>query len=97
MSAGLKLTDHPRAQRQIHAAKAYGALAGFAVALWLGRRAGVPLADTLVRAILVGALASTITWGVAVAAWRQLARAELELHRRRIVAQLEARRGDGAG
>jgi hypothetical protein len=77
-SAGLRLTDHPRAHRTIGVVKSWGGLAGFALGLVLGARAGLPTTDALLRGIGMGVVSYMIAWAGAVAVWRQLARAEVD-------------------
>ena len=59
-------------------AKGWGGLAAFGVVLVLSLRAGVPLSDGLLRAMLAGVAGYVFAWGVAVAVWRHLALAEIE-------------------
>jgi hypothetical protein len=68
---------HPRAGVQITRAKAWGGLAGFALAALLSDRAGVPAPDLMTRAIVAGVVGYLATWAVAVAVWRHLVIAEL--------------------
>lgn len=89
-SGGLRLTHHPRAQRQIAKAKGWGGLAGFGVGFLAGRSAGLPLEDVLVRALGVGMAAYFFVWAAAVVVWRQIARVELDQMRRRIIEMAEA-------
>jgi hypothetical protein len=91
---GLTLAGHPRAQHQIRAAKAWAGLLGFVLVTVLSRRAGLPLADALGRGVLGGVAANLATWAAMVLVWRQLAVAELEVARRRLVAQLAAREAE---
>jgi hypothetical protein len=90
-TAGLTLSDHPRAQRQIRTAKAWAGLIGFVLAGVLSHRAGVPLPDALGRAVLGGVAANVVTWMIMVLVWRQIAVAEIEMARRRLLAQIAAR------
>lgn len=99
LSGGLKLTDHPRAQRSIGVVKGWGGLAGFVLGTLLALRTNLPLADATLRGLLVGIGAYLAAWAAAVVVWRQLARAELEEMRRFIAeaaaaaeAEAEARR-----
>jgi uncharacterized membrane protein YccC len=85
----LKLGDHARAQRSIARVKAWAGLAGLVLGLVLGRKAGLPLADTLARALLVGTVAYLVGWAGAVLVWRQVAAAELEVAKRRLLAALD--------
>lgn len=85
---GLRLADHPRAIRHIRVGRAWGALVAFAAVLLLSLRAGVPLDPALTRALGSGIAGYVVTWAVMVLAWRQLAQAEIEAARRKIVAAL---------
>lgn len=89
-AGGLRLTHHPRAQRHIARAKSWGGLVGFAFGFLAGRGAGLPLEDVLVRALGVGMAAYFLVWAGAVAAWRQVARVELDQMRQRIIEMAEA-------
>jgi hypothetical protein len=103
MSDGLRLRDHPRAQLHIRKAKGWGGLVAFAVVAYLSLNAGVPFADAGLRALGAGVAGFVVCWGAAVLVWHNLAQAELELTRRRLLAgmdMLEAerkRRADAAG
>jgi uncharacterized membrane protein YccC len=101
---GIRLTEHPRARRHIAIAKGWGGLGAFVLVLVLSQRAGVPTGDAILRGLLGGVAGYVVSWMVAVTVWRQLALAELERLRRRLVAQAEAAAqsggtaaGDGAG
>ncbi len=81
-SGGLRLTDHPRAQRQIATVKAWSGLAGFALGGLLAGRTGLPIADVLLRGLLAGIGTYLVAWALGVSVWRQLARAEVDHMRR---------------
>ena len=87
---GIRLTGHPRAQRHISRAKGWGGLGAFLVVLVLSLKAGVPTADAIGRGIAGGVIGYLLAWGIAVTVWRQIAMAELEELRRKIVASMEA-------
>jgi hypothetical protein len=89
-AGGLALADHPRAQRQIRTAKAWAGLLGFVLVGVLSHRAGVPLPDALGRAVVGGVAADVVTWMIMVLVWRQIAVAEIEVARRRLLAQIAA-------
>jgi type VI protein secretion system component VasK len=78
-----RLSAHPRARAQIGMAKAWAGLIGFAAVTLLSRGAEVPWFDSLVRGLAGGIVAYVVAWTVAVVVWRHLARAELEVLRRR--------------
>lgn len=86
--AGLQLTEHPRAQRAIRRAKGWGGLVGFLAGFGLSVRAGAPVPDAVARAMVLGTVGLVAAWGFTVLAWRQLAQAEIELRRRKVVAHL---------
>jgi hypothetical protein len=99
-AGGLALADHPRAQRQIRTAKGWAGLLGFVLVGVLSHRAGVPLPDALGRAVVGGVAANVVTWMIMVLVWRQIAVAEIEVARRRLLAQIaaqDAAREAGAG
>ncbi len=81
---------HPRAGAQVARAKSWGGLAGFSLTALLSWRAGVPMADLLLRAIVAGIAGYVATWACAVAVWRHLVIAELRavrVHRAALAAQ----------
>jgi uncharacterized membrane protein YccC len=81
----IKLTAHPRAQRDIRRAKGWGGLAAFGVTLYVSHGSGVPMADAILRSIAVGLIGMLVCWAAAIAVWRQLAVAEIESARRRLI------------
>jgi hypothetical protein len=68
----VRLAAHPRAQRSIARAKAFGGVVGFLIGLWLGSRAGLPAWDTGVRALAGGIAGWLLVWVAAVQVWKQL-------------------------
>jgi uncharacterized membrane protein YccC len=86
---GIRLSSHPRARRGIAQAKGWGGLGAFALVVFLSLRAGVPTADALLRGVLGGIAGYVVGWVIAVTVWRQIALAELERLRRRIIASME--------
>lgn len=96
-TGGLRLTDHPRAQRHISTVKGWSGLVGFALGALLSRRTGLPIEDALLRGLIAGTGAYLVAWALGVTVWRQLARAEVD-HMRRLFeaahaqAQAEAER-----
>ncbi len=78
----VRLSEHPRAMRQIEAARGGGAAGAFAICLLLSVRAGLPLFDAGVRSLVVGIATFVIVWALAVQVWRHLAVAELQAARR---------------
>ena len=98
-----RLSAHPRARRHIALAKAWGGLGLFALVLLLSLRAGSPLFDALARGLAAGALGYLAAWALAVALWRHVAQAELEVarqkaeeRRRELAEEAEQRRRDAA-
>jgi hypothetical protein len=98
-SGHIRLANHPRAQRHIAAAKGWGGLLGFLVVGWLSHGAGVPLPQAALRAVAGGAGLYVLAWAAVVAVWREVAVAEVERARRRVVAEMEVMAGvqDQAG
>lgn len=92
----MSIANHPRAGAQIARAKAWGGLAGFLLVGLLSMRAGVPTADTLLRAIAGGVVVYVATWAGAVLVWRHLVVAELRAVRRHRAAEAAARRAAAA-
>lgn len=90
------VANHPRAGAQIARAKAWGGLAGFLLVGLLSMRAGVPLPDTLLRAIMGGIAVYVATWVGAVLVWRHLVVAELRAVRSHRAAEAAARRAAAA-
>ena len=84
-----RLVDHPRARRSIARSKAWAGLAGLVLAVLLSLQSGLTAQEALARGIAGGLVAYVAAWAVAVAVWTQLARAELETHRERLLAQRE--------
>jgi hypothetical protein len=76
-SAGPSLATHPRASYQVRRAKGWGGVAGFGIAAYLSHKAGVPLVDLGLRAIIAGMVGYLLAWACAVTVWRQLVLAEL--------------------
>ena len=84
------LAAHPRARRQIAAAKGWGGLVGFVLVGLLSLRAGVPEFEAGLRALGGGIGLYVLAWGGAVTVWREIAVAEVERARRRMREQAEA-------
>lgn len=83
MSA-ISVANHPRAQRHIMLARAWGGLLPFALVLSMSSSAGVPLADAALRALTFGVIGTLLARTVAVTVWRELVVAELEATRKRV-------------
>lgn len=84
----LRLADHPKATRQIRTVRAWSAITAFLLVLLLALRAKNTAADALTVALEAGIAGYVAAWAVMVVAWRQLAQAEIEHARKRIVAAL---------
>jgi hypothetical protein len=101
-----RLSAHPRARSQIGLAKSWAGLIGFVAVTLLSRGADVPWFDAILRGLAAGIVAYLVAWAAAVAVWRHIARAELEVMRLRTHERLRAEReaaekanagnGDGA-
>ena len=88
-AAQIKLRDHPRARRQISRAKAWGALAAFALVGLLSWRAGVPAFEVGLRALAAGVVGWVLAWAMAVQVWRYLAVAEVRAVQREMIERRE--------
>jgi hypothetical protein len=101
-SRDIKLSEHPRARRQIRLAKGWSALAACSLAAYLSWHGGAPFVDTSLRAILWGIVAYLVAWACAQQLWRQFAVAELRaaekraLERRREAEEAERARDEQA-
>lgn len=89
-----RLSAHPKARRQIRAAKAWSGLAVFLLVQILAVRAGLPMFDAGVRALAAGVAAYVAAWLIAVVVWRQLALAEVEALKQRLTAAAAAARSE---
>ena len=87
---GIRLSAHPRARRHIAIAKGWGGLAAFLVVMKLSRGAGLPWADAIERSVLGGIVGYLAAWAMVQTIWRQVALAELEQLRRRLIATADA-------
>jgi hypothetical protein len=74
----IKLSEHPRAKRQIRLAKSWAGLAGCAFAGYASWNGGAGFIDTVLRALLWGVAAYIVVWFCAVQVWRQIAIAEVK-------------------
>ncbi len=86
---GVSLARHPRAQRQIRKARAWGALAAFALAAYSSWHAAAPFVDSVLRGLLWGVVAYVLVWFAAQQVWRHLAIAEVRAAEK-LVAQRRA-------
>lgn len=87
-----RLSEHPRARRQIRQAKAWGGLVGFVLVGVLSLQAGSLPVDALTRALAGGIAVYLAAWVLAVVVWTQIARGELLVAEQRWMEELEERR-----
>jgi hypothetical protein len=85
MADPVSVAAHPRAALAVRKAKGYGGLGGFALGSLLSVRAGVPAPDAALRGIEAGLGGYVACWFAAVMIWRQVAVAEIEAMRRRLL------------
>lgn len=78
----VSVAHHPTIAARVRSAKAWGALAAFALVALASSKAGAESFDVLLRALTAGAIGFVVTWAAAVAVGRSLVRAEVEAHRR---------------
>lgn len=72
----VSLADHPRAAPSIRRIKAFGGIAGFAIAVLEGLSHGDPFAATLLRGLELGLLGNVVAWAAAVAIWKRVLTAQ---------------------
>ena len=72
----VSLAEHPRAAGAIRRAKAFGGLAGFALAFLASQMADGSFTDSLWRGVLGGIAGNLVTWAASVAWWQTMLRAE---------------------
>jgi hypothetical protein len=77
--AAISVAAHPRARVSIRRVRARTALAAFAIVLLLSLNAGVPAQEAALRALIAGLVGNLVGWGCALAVWRSLVLAELEV------------------
>ena len=87
-----RLSAHPRARAQIGLAKSWAGLIVFVAVTLLSRGAELPWFDALLRGLGAGIVAYLVAWAAAVAVWHHIAKAELELMRRRTEERQRAER-----
>ena len=95
----IRLSDHPRAMRQIELARGWGGVGAFALVALLAYHAGVSTVSIGIRALLAGVIGYIVCWGAAVTVWRYLAvaeegaaRAAAEQRRSALLEEIERRR-----
>ncbi len=86
----VSVQQHPRARAAIRRTRAWAGIAGFVVVLGLSLRAGLPGVDAVLRALVGGVVAHFGAWICAVALWRRLVVAEIEVARRRMLEEADA-------
>ena len=72
----IRLSDHPRATRQIELARGWGGIGAFVLVGLLALMSEVPAASAGLRALIAGILGYIVCWFLAVMVWRHLAVAE---------------------
>ncbi|HEY2477633.1 MAG TPA: hypothetical protein VGI17_02790 [Solirubrobacterales bacterium] len=75
-NVAIRLSDHPRATRQIELARGWGGIGAFVLVGLLALHAGVPAASAGLRALIAGVVGYVACWFLAVLVWRHLAVAE---------------------
>jgi hypothetical protein len=76
LDVAIRLSDHPRATRQIELARSWGGIGAFALVGLLALWSGVPAASAGLRALIAGVVGYVVCWFLAVTVWRHLAVAE---------------------
>jgi hypothetical protein len=84
-----RLSQHPKARRQIREAKAWSAIAGFLLVLFVSLEGGALPFDAGVRALAAGAGCYVAGWALAVIFWTHMARAEVLVAEQRFRETLE--------
>jgi hypothetical protein len=74
---GLSVASHPRASASVRQAKGWGGLLAFGITAYLSLSHGVSPDLAGLRALGAGIAGYVVSWGCAVAVWRQLMVAEL--------------------
>ena len=95
-SEDIRVSAHPRAQRQIRRWKGMGGLAGFGLMAWLSWRSGTDFVHLGLRALLGGMVAYVAVWAASVYIWRQIAIAEVR-HQAQVLAERKFAALDEAG
>jgi hypothetical protein len=72
----IRLSDHPRATRQIELARGWGGIGAFVLVGLVAYMSGVPTASVGLRALIAGVVGYMACWFLAVMVWRHLAVAE---------------------
>jgi hypothetical protein len=84
-----RLSQHPRARRQIREAKAWAGVVGFVLVALLSMQAGLTVFDAGVRALCAGIACYLIGWTIAVVVWSHLAQAEVALRQKQLAEQAQ--------
>lgn len=83
IEGGVRLANHPRAQRSIAMTKSYAGLGAFLFAGYAQWSAGGQFLDVATSALMWGIAAYVLVWALAVQVWRQLAIAEVRAAQRK--------------
>ena len=92
----LTLGEHPRAQASIARTKAIAGIVGLVLGVLLSLKNGVPVADAFARGLALGVGAMVLAWGVAVVVWKQLAAAEIEVAKQKLLQRLDELEAEAA-
>jgi hypothetical protein len=90
------IAAHPRAARGVATAKAWGAVAGFALGGYLSLPTHT-LADAGMRALLAGVICWVAAWAGAVFVWRRLVILEIKGREQQLLAGVQAGASGSAG
>ena len=77
----IRLSNHPRASRQIELVRSWGGIGSFAFVGLLSLQANVGVPMAIGRALLAGIVGYVAGWGLSVLVWRHLVLAEAEAAR----------------
>jgi hypothetical protein len=80
--------EYQRASASVMRTKSIAGLAGFALVAGVSLMQGIPIADSLLRAIAGGVIAYFVTWTMAIFVWRYVIHAEM----RQVLVRAEVRR-----
>ncbi len=79
----LGLIGHPRAGAAIARLRSSGAIVAASLVVLVSARSGLPAFECGLRGLLAGVIGYFVGWGVGVAVWRELVRAEIHAAIRR--------------
>lgn len=89
---GVKLSAHPRARKHLALAKGWGGILSFVIVAAAAVSQEQPMSDVLLRGLLAGIVGSMLAWSLTLITWRHIALAQIEGLRRKLVADIEAKR-----